>query len=66
MELFADHDLRAAGHETTKELKDRVAVVTGGASGIGYATAERFAAAGMGIVLADVEEGVATPGLREL
>jgi NAD(P)-dependent dehydrogenase (short-subunit alcohol dehydrogenase family) len=39
-----------------KELKDRVAVVTGGSSGIGYATAERLAAEGMRIVLADVEE----------
>lgn len=34
----------------------RVAVVTGAASGIGLALAERFAAEGMKIVLADVEE----------
>jgi NAD(P)-dependent dehydrogenase (short-subunit alcohol dehydrogenase family) len=33
-----------------------VAVVTGGASGIGLALAERFARAGMSLVLADVEE----------
>jgi NAD(P)-dependent dehydrogenase (short-subunit alcohol dehydrogenase family) len=39
-----------------KELRDRVAVVTGGASGIGFATASRFAAEGMRIVLSDVEE----------
>jgi NAD(P)-dependent dehydrogenase (short-subunit alcohol dehydrogenase family) len=40
-----------------KEFKDRVAVVTGGASGIGRAMADRFAAEGMKVVLADVEEG---------
>lgn len=38
-----------------KELRDRVAVVTGAASGIGFALAERFAAEGMKVVLADVE-----------
>lgn len=39
-----------------KEFKDRVAVVTGAASGIGYGLAERFAAEGMKVVLSDVEE----------
>lgn len=39
-----------------KEFKDRVAVVTGAASGIGRAMAERFASEGMNVVLADVEE----------
>lgn len=34
----------------------RVAVVTGGASGIGLAVAERLAAAGMRLVLADIDE----------
>ena len=40
-----------------KELRDKVAVVTGGASGIGLAMAERFAREGMKLVLADVEKG---------
>ena len=38
-----------------RELQGRVAVVTGGASGIGRALAGRFAADGMRLVLADVE-----------
>jgi NAD(P)-dependent dehydrogenase (short-subunit alcohol dehydrogenase family) len=39
-----------------KEFKDKVALVTGGGSGIGFALADRFASVGMKIVLADVEE----------
>src|SRR6516162_5215244 len=34
----------------------KVAVVTGAASGIGFGLAERFAAEGMSVVMADVEE----------
>jgi NAD(P)-dependent dehydrogenase (short-subunit alcohol dehydrogenase family) len=50
------------------ELKDKVAVVTGAASGIGFALAERFAAENMKLVLADVEDAalkVAADRLRE-
>lgn len=50
-----------------KNFRDRVAVVTGAASGIGLALAERFAAEGMKIVMADVEAGAletAAEGLR--
>jgi len=38
-----------------KDFQGKVAVITGGASGLGRAMAERFASAGMSIVLADVE-----------
>ncbi|HWQ37587.1 MAG TPA: SDR family oxidoreductase [Burkholderiales bacterium] len=38
-----------------RQFKDRVAVVTGGASGIGRAMALRFAREGMKVVLADIE-----------
>ena len=37
-------------------FKDRTAVVTGAASGIGYALAERFGKEGMNVVMADVED----------
>jgi NAD(P)-dependent dehydrogenase (short-subunit alcohol dehydrogenase family) len=39
-----------------KELRDRVAVVTGGASGIGRALAKALLGEGMKVVLADVEQ----------
>ena len=41
-----------------KVFKDRVAVVTGGASGLGRAMALRFAREGMKIVLADIEKEI--------
>ncbi|MGA2520274.1 MAG: SDR family NAD(P)-dependent oxidoreductase [Acidimicrobiales bacterium] len=40
-----------------EQLRDKVAVITGGASGIGRAVAGRAAAEGMKLVLADIEEG---------
>ncbi len=42
--------------ETMDEFEGRTAVVTGAASGIGLALAERFGAARMNVVLADIEE----------
>jgi len=38
-------------------LEDKVAIVTGGASGIGLATIQRFAAAGAKVVSADIADG---------
>jgi NAD(P)-dependent dehydrogenase (short-subunit alcohol dehydrogenase family) len=49
-----------------QQLEDRVAVVTGGASGIGLALAERFARAGMKLVLADIEAAPLEATAREL
>src|SRR5438552_2828627 len=39
------------------ELSGKVAVVTGGAGGIGRATVERFVAEGARVVIADIDEG---------
>jgi NAD(P)-dependent dehydrogenase (short-subunit alcohol dehydrogenase family) len=41
-----------------KDFRDKVAVVTGGASGIGWGLAERCADEGMKVVIADIEEPV--------
>src|SRR5262245_34708822 len=49
-----------------KEFTGKVAVVTGAASGIGRALAERFARAGMKVVLADVETGALEEAAREI
>ena len=42
--------------DLTARLKDRVAIITGGASGIGLATARRFAAEGAHVVGVDLNE----------
>ena len=47
-------------------VEGKVAVVTGGASGIGKAMAARFQAAGMHVVIADVEQGALDATSAEL
>ncbi len=49
-----------------KNFRDRVAVVTGAASGIGLALAERFAAEGMKVVMADIETAALTQAAEGL
>jgi NAD(P)-dependent dehydrogenase (short-subunit alcohol dehydrogenase family) len=49
-----------------QEFKGRVAVVTGGASGIGLAMARRFAKAGMHIVVGDLEAAAMEEAEAEL
>ena len=49
-----------------KQFKDKVAVITGGASGIGLALARRSAAEGMQVVLADIEDAALAAAAAEL
>ena len=49
-----------------ERLRDRVAVVTGGASGIGRGVVERFLAEGMKVVIADVDTAAIDRTLADL
>jgi NAD(P)-dependent dehydrogenase (short-subunit alcohol dehydrogenase family) len=49
-----------------KNLTGKVAVITGGASGIGYAIAQRMAREGMQLVLADIEQGALDAAVGQL
>ena len=48
------------------DLKGRIAVITGGAQGIGYATAQRMLASGASVVLWDIDAARLATAVREL
>lgn len=52
--------------DLTARLRGRVAVVTGGASGIGLATAERLAAEGAHVVVADLDDEAGQRAARQV
>jgi 3-oxoacyl-[acyl-carrier protein] reductase len=47
-------------------LKDRITLITGGAAGIGRATAERFAEEGAQVVICDLNEGLGRETVKSL
>jgi NAD(P)-dependent dehydrogenase (short-subunit alcohol dehydrogenase family) len=49
-----------------KDFKNKVAVITGGASGLGFAIAQRAVREGMKVVIADVEQAALTRAEAEL
>lgn len=49
-----------------KDFKDRVAVITGGASGVGRALGEQLAAEGARVVLADIDQSRLDAAAREI
>ena len=49
-----------------KNLKDKVVFITGGAQGLGYAMAEKFAAEGAKIVIGDIQEKLALEAAKRL
>lgn len=49
-----------------KDFKNKVAVVTGGASGIGFALAKQALSRGMKVVLADIEQAALDSAVAEL
>ncbi|HEY5843463.1 MAG TPA: SDR family NAD(P)-dependent oxidoreductase, partial [Mycobacterium sp.] len=47
-------------------FQDKGAVITGGASGIGFATAREFASRGTRVVLADIDQSTLTDAVDRL
>src|SRR5690348_7199343 len=58
--------VRHWGHRGMESLQGKTAVVTGGASGMGRAFADRFSRAGMRVVVADIEQGALDAGVDEI
>ena len=51
---------------SSRNLNDKVAVVTGGAHGIGYAIAQRLASEGAAVIIGDIDKTAAEKAAREI
>jgi 3-hydroxybutyrate dehydrogenase len=60
------HTEHALSEELSMQLNDQVAIVTGAASGLGRAIAQRYARAGARVVVADLDGGAAQAAAREI
>ncbi|MCO1653642.1 bifunctional aldolase/short-chain dehydrogenase [Pseudonocardia humida] len=66
IEYWALEEAKLARMPAPRPLAGRIALVTGAASGIGRATAERLAAEGACVVLADLDAGKAAAAAAEI
>ena len=65
--MYLDYsDCQSQGKEFSMRMKDKVVLVTGGAAGIGKATALRFAEEGANVILCDVNEAAGQETIKQL
>ncbi|CAJ2632116.1 zerumbone synthase-like protein [Trifolium pratense] len=64
--FFADSFYRLLSTQTGRKLKDKVALITGGASGIGKAAATKFINNGAKVIIADIQQQLGQETAKEL
>ncbi|KAK7284703.1 hypothetical protein RJT34_19454 [Clitoria ternatea] len=66
--LFAEnfHRLLSTQNQTRRKLEDKVALITGAASGIGKATASKFISNGAKVIIADIQQPLGQQTAKEL